>query len=139
MESLPSSSNCIHRNKTNKSWNLMFYQILRSCKLENEFPPSSLPKSFRLNKSCAYIFHVDLEVVATKCLYLTMFKSLNKGHVTKVSYFIYLVIFRNPIWDIGFQQKLALQNNGRIYTTKLDKFIFESWHNHEQLKCLECF
>ena len=136
----------------NEPWNLMFHQILNSCKLKHEFPPSTLPKEYRLNKSCAHLLHVDLEMVARKCLYLTMFESLNKHHVTGLSYFIYTVIFRNPIWDIGFQHKLALQNNGKMFTTKLDQFrkytskcicpcslIFECWHNREQLQSLDGF
>ncbi len=124
MDTFPVSSQYHNIKTRNESWNLMFHQILNSCTLKHEYPSSTMPKEYKPNKSCAHLLHVDLELVARKCLYLTMFELLNNHYVkhqmSGLSYFIYTVIFQNPIWDIGFQHKLALQNNGRIYTSKLD-------------------
>ena len=119
MKSLPTEMN--HQDKS-KSWNSMFHWILHLCKLEKDFPPTSLPRSYKLNGSCAHVAHVELELVATKSLHLTMFENLKGENMSgQICFFINSVIFQNPIWYIGVQHKLALKNDGKIYINKLNE------------------
>ena len=94
----------------------MFHNVLNICQLRLEFPPNSLPPTYGKKQSCGHLLHVELDTISTKALYLTMLEKVS-GESREVSFetnescvFINAVIYKNPVWDLGMQHKLALQN-----------------------------
>ena len=54
------------------SWNFLFYQIIKKCSIQDDFPLASLPHCYEMGDSCAHVFQIDLRQAFTNSLYLTM-------------------------------------------------------------------
>ena len=91
------------------SWGEMYRSLIDHCDLKDQYPPSSLPKTYAEDKVCSHILHVGLEDTATHAMYLTMLEGSNDSNNTLDShapaYFIYCMVLQNPVWDLGLQFK----------------------------------
>ena len=140
------------------SWNSLFHQLLQIDDLVEEFPPWVLPRSYGVDKSCGHILQVNLQDVATNTLHLTTLEKLMDKEVNSVyssinaaAMFIYIIIFQNPIWDIGLQHQLVRQNDEKLfqndisverYTTKCIcpcSTRFSEWHKKTHIDMLPNF
>ena len=101
----------------------MFHHIWETCQLQSEFPTEEIPKLYHPNQSYGHMLHVELDSMATKALHLTMLEKVSSNDTSPPSndssFFIHASIFRNPVWDLGMQHKLALQNAGGICNIKM--------------------
>lgn len=105
-----------------ESWNKNVHQLIQLIDLEDKFPPWVSPKCYPANKSCGHVLKVDIQDVATKTLHLTMFEKTSDivtlpQSVNIAALFIHLVLFHNPLWDIGLQHQIVKQNVEKVYNT----------------------
>ena len=100
------------------SWNTISHHILETCQLQSKLPNEEIPTSCYWNQSCGHMLHIELDSVATKALHLTMLEKVPSNYTSppyNVScIFIHAIMFRNLVWDLGMQHKLALILEGYI-------------------------
>ena len=93
------------------SWNDRFHRIIKEYNLVDYFPIDTVPPCYKIDKSCGHVLQVDLGLVYTTSLYLTMLETLGERNTVHssngASKFIHDVLFTNHIWDIGLQFTLA--------------------------------
>ena len=95
------------------SWNSLFHQMLENNNLDNISPPWVFPKFYGVGKNCGHKLEVNLQEVVGNTMHLTMLESLNdiqdnetQSSINTSAIFILLVLFLNPLWDIGLQLQL---------------------------------
>ena len=105
---------------TNKTWNLMFHEMLRDCHLEKCITSPMLPDCYSKNRSCGHTLHVEQDSNIKTTFQLTLLEHTETTNVSSISNkdaitFIQLVVKQNPIWDLGLQFLNVNRNEGKIY------------------------
>ena len=147
--------NRVQSNST--SWNSMFHHIVKLCKLECNFPPWVMPSCYSKKQTCGHTLQVELNKAATNSLYLTALD--NTSHSTNpdlpvsvAAMFICLVIFQNPIWDVGLQHAIINKNSEKVFKLENERVttftskcvcpcgkIFRRWHEYIHIVNLPTF